>query len=62
MVMDDGCNDPLGLQKAAQPKSTTAASRPSLSPKWWYRVGAVTPAASQMARVETSPSADKEER
>src|SRR5258707_15458860 len=42
----------------AQPKATTAASRPSLSPKWWYMVGAVTPAASQMARVEASASAE----
>src|SRR6201984_507373 len=48
----------LVSMNAAQPKSTTAASSPSLSPKWWYRVGAVTPAASQTARVETSTSAD----
>ena len=37
---------------------TTACTNPFLSPKWWYSVGGVTPAASQIARLETSPVGD----
>src|SRR5438132_7024157 len=36
----------------------TASIRPYCLPKWWYRVGASTPARSQTARVDTVGSPD----
>src|SRR5215217_312769 len=43
---------------SSKPAATTASNRPSLSPKWWYRVGADTPASCVIWRVETGAPAD----